>query len=259
MDYRCTALIAGLFVVLFMCCAGCVSETATPAGHTYYTEQYPPYNYEENGTLKGIAVDLLVEMTGRMGSPVKADAIRLVPWTEGYREALAGNNVVIFSTVRLPERENLFKWAGPIVTERKVLFARSESKILIERPGDLAGYRIGVVTDDAAIGELAALGINPESLIADPDPSVVLGMLLDGKIDLFAYGKDAGEYLVRDRTGGITATQNVYQLGAYDLYYAFNNKTPDAVVQEYQQSLDTLKKETGPDGFSTYERIVGRY
>lgn len=259
MDYRYIGLIAGLVVVCFICCTGCVSETAAPANLTFYTEQYPPTNFKENGTLKGIAVDLLVEMTGRMGSPVKPSAIHFVPWSEGYREALNRNNVVLFSTVRLPERENLFKWVGPISNTHKVIFARSGSVISVQGPGDLAGYRIGVVTDDSATGELAALGIRPDQLISDPDPAVILEMLLDKKIDLFAYGKDPGEYLARNKTGSTSAIKVVYQLDEYQLYYAFNNKTPDAVVQQYQQSLDALKKEIGPDGVSTYERIAGRY
>jgi polar amino acid transport system substrate-binding protein len=53
--------------------AGCLSEPedtsgdltgpTTPAALTYYTEDLPPYNYLENGTLQGIAVDLLEAIT----------------------------------------------------------------------------------------------------------------------------------------------------------------------------------------------------
>ena len=258
MNYRSLVFIAGL-IVCFIGCTGCVSETAAPADLTFYTEQYPPGNYVENGTLKGVAVDLLVEMTGRMGTPVKPSEIHVVPWSEGYRETLNKNNTVLFSTVRRPERENLFKWVGPISTTHKVLFARSGSGILVQGPGDLAGYRIGVVTDDSAAAQLAALGIKPDQMIADPDPAVLLDMLLDNRIDLFAYGQEAGEYLARNKTDSTPAIKIVYPLDEYEHYYAFNNKTPDAVVEKYQQSLDALKKEIGPDGVSTYERIAGRY
>ena len=50
-----------------------------------------------------------------MGTPVSPAQVHLVPWNEGYQAALTGNNTVIFSTARLPERESSFKWAGPIV------------------------------------------------------------------------------------------------------------------------------------------------
>jgi len=44
----------------------------------------------ENGTLKGVAVDLLGEITGKMGRRVTPDQVHLVPWTEGYQAALTG-------------------------------------------------------------------------------------------------------------------------------------------------------------------------
>lgn len=80
MNYRYIVLIFGLITVSLLC-AGCVSETPVkvPAALTYYTEQYPPYNYEDNGTLKGIAVDLLIDLTGRMGSTVTGDQIIIAP------------------------------------------------------------------------------------------------------------------------------------------------------------------------------------
>lgn len=60
------------------------------------------------------------------------DAIRFVPWSEGYRQALTGPDTVLFSTVRLPERENTFLWAGPITSEAKVLFASRTSGITVQ-------------------------------------------------------------------------------------------------------------------------------
>lgn len=45
---------------------------------TYYTEQFPPYNYQENDTLKGVAVDLLGEITAKMGTTVTPDQVHLV-------------------------------------------------------------------------------------------------------------------------------------------------------------------------------------
>ncbi len=238
--------------------AGCVSEAPLDTGVTYYTEQYPPYNYLENGTLRGVAVDLLVETTGRMGSPVSTDAIHVLPWADAYGAALERNNTALFSTVRLPEREKLFKWAGPIVTEHKVLFARSGSGISINDATDLTGYRIGVVTDDAALGELTALGVDPRSVVAYPDPSAVLTMLLEKKIDLFAYGRDAGEYVMKDTTGSVSGIIVVYELRGYELYYAFSPDTPDTTVAAFQKALDGVKNNPDRTGVTEYQRILYR-
>jgi polar amino acid transport system substrate-binding protein len=246
MKNSCLVSLGGLLCILIVS-AGCVAEQA-PAERelTYYTEQYPPFNYLDNGTVRGIAVDLLIETTGHMGSAVSPDDIHLVPWTEGYLKALTGPDVVLFATVRLPEREMKFKWAGPIVTEKKVLFARADRGITIDKPEDLARYRIGIVTDDAAVGELENIGVDAVTLTGDPDPSVVADMLLEGKIDLFAYGKEAGDYYIRQKTGNSTATTVVYELGAADLYYAFSPDTPDTTVAAFQAALDEVKNASYP-------------
>ena len=75
----------------------------------YYTEQLPPYNYQENGTLQGISIDLPEGITEKMGRKVSRDEVLLVPWTGGYQTVLSHNNIVLFTTVRLPEREQSFK------------------------------------------------------------------------------------------------------------------------------------------------------
>ncbi len=117
--YKYFILVLVLAGVLFLA-SGCISKpeqksagTPDSVTLTYYTEQFPPYNYQENGTLKGVAVDLLGEITGKMGSRVTPDQVHLVPWTEGYQAALTRKNTVLFSTYRLTEREQSFKWAKP--------------------------------------------------------------------------------------------------------------------------------------------------
>ncbi len=135
---RCTYLILiPVLALTLLLASGCISKPGQPSTGpvstpdsstlTYYTEQWPPYSYQENDTLKGVAVDLLGEITGKMGKKVTPDQVHLVPWTEGYQAALTGKKTVLFSTARLPEREQSFKWAGPIFTDRYVLFAGPES------------------------------------------------------------------------------------------------------------------------------------
>ena len=177
-------------VVFFAGCTG--TGTQQQQATVYLTEDYPPFNYDENGTAHGIAVDLLLAATEIAGEPIDADAIRFVPWSEGYRQAQSGPNTVLFSTVRLAERESEFLWAGPIASEAKVLFASNTSGVTVESPADLARYRIGVVTDDAAIGELADLGIEPGTLVSSADPATLAAMLRDSEIDLWCHGRGQG-------------------------------------------------------------------
>ena len=257
--YKYLAFIFVLFGALFLA-NGCISErAATFADLTFYTEQLPPYNYVENGTLQGISVDLLEAVTETMGKKVTREEVHLVPWTEGYQAALTRNNTVLFSTVRSPEREKSFKWAGPIYTNRKVLFAKRDKGITINSPEDLKGYRIGVITDDIAVQQLIGLGVNPSQLVPETNASALISRLDRGEIDLWACTEAAGRYFAKQETGNYYAYAVVYQLQTQDAYYAFSKDVPDSVVRSFQQALDSVKREKDSAGISTYERIYGRY
>ncbi|MDT8357628.1 MAG: transporter substrate-binding domain-containing protein [Methanomicrobiaceae archaeon] len=242
--------------------SGCVTEepaTMSVSELTFYTEQLPPYNYEENGTLKGLAVDLLEEMTAKMGEPVSHDQINLVYWTEGYQAALTGDKTVVFTTARLPQREQSFKWAGPIYPFTTALFARPDHPATIEFPDELEGVRIGVIKDDVAMLQLLEAGVEPDQLVQETDATVLVEKLLDGEIDFWAYPEVAGKYFTYLVTGNPYSLRVVSTLPELEGYYAFSTDVPDSLVESFQQALDDLKAEKDAGGISTYEKILGRH
>jgi polar amino acid transport system substrate-binding protein len=246
--------------------AGCLSEREVESADmngaleladlAFYTEQLPPYNYQENGTIQGMSVDLLGAVTENMGNKVSSEEIHLVPWAEGYQAVLTQNNTVLFSMARTSEREDLFKWAGPVYTNRKVLFAMPDRGISIEEPEDLTGYRIGVITDDVAIQYLLDIGVNQSQIVTEGDVYTLIDALDSGEIDLWAYPEASGSYFAKQATGNYNSYTVVYQLHTQDTYYAFSKDVPDFVVQSFQQALDTVRDQKDEQGVSEYERIV---
>ena len=240
---------------------GCLSEheEASIDVLTYYTEQLPPYNYEENGVLKGVSVDLLKSINEELGAEMPLERIHLVSWSEAYQSALTQNNTVLFSTARTPEREQSFKWAGPIYTDRNVLFAKRGQGITLQNPEDLSGYRIGVITNDSAVQQLLDLGVNQTHLIPESNVSAIIAKLESGEIDLWACPEASGRYFAEQETGYYYTYAVVYYLPTLDAYYAFSNDIPDSIVQSIQQALDTLKTEQDDSGITKYEQILGNY
>ncbi len=239
--------------------SGSVSAVSPGERLTFYTEQLPPYNYQENGTLKGFSVDLLEAITTKMGTKVTREQVHLVPWTEGYQAALHQNNTVLFTTARLPEREQSFKWAGPIYAYTNVLFARPDRQIVVKGPESLKGYRIGVIVDDVAIQQLLDFGVNKSQLVPETNVSAVIAKLNSGEIDLWAYPEAPGRYLTERETGNYYSFKVVYTLQDLEGYYVFNKNVPDSTVTSFQKALDSLKTEKDATGITTYERIIGRY
>ncbi|HNQ26135.1 MAG TPA: transporter substrate-binding domain-containing protein [Methanoregulaceae archaeon] len=256
------ALVIGTLLV-----SGCLTEppavkppvTVNVTSLTLYTEDVPPYNYVENGTLQGISVDLLALITAGMGEDLSREQVKVVPWSEGYTAALTGNKTMIFAIARLPERETSFKWAGPITPLTPVLFALPERGIVIASPDDLEGYRIGAVAENAEIQQLLEIGVNQSRIVLTPNASVMVTMLQDGEIDLMAYSQAAGRYFTRQVTGSFDTFRIVYVFPDIPLYYAFSRDVPDETVQSFQKVLDALKTEKEAEGFSEYERILYRY
>lgn len=260
-------LATALLVILLA--AGCVSDqqgspsaqgNASPSAPlVFYTEENPPYSYQENGTPSGLAVDLLEAITARTGSPVTRDEVRLVPWSEGYRAALETENTSVFLTARLPSRESLFRWAGPVGSDRNVLLARRDAGISIGSPANLAGYRIGVVSDDAGVRQLLDLGVSESQLVSGGNASVLARMLENGEIDLWSFREAGGRHLLAQQAGTDASFVTAYSLEEFELYYAFNRNTSDAAVASFQAALDGLKDERDAANITSFDRIRGRH
>lgn len=226
---------------------------------TYITEQFPPYNYQEDGKLQGISIDLLDKMWGRMSVNLNRSIIKLLPWTEGYQRTLDEKNTVLFSTARLQQREQLFKWAGPIGPIRNVLLAKKDKNLNIYTAEDLKKYKIGAINEDSAVQMLLDKGVKKEDLVLEPTSNPIIEMLQNGSIDAWAYGDTAGIWLIQKSGSNISDYGVAYVLGQTDYYYAFNKETPDSIVQSFQQAIDYVKSNKDADGVSDYEKILTEY
>jgi polar amino acid transport system substrate-binding protein len=237
----------GRFALLFLC-AICVSRAADL---TIYTENYPPFNYEDaaDGALTGLSADLVREIQKRLCDETP---ILIRNWSEGYRAAQEQPGTVLFSTTRLPQREALFKWVGPLAPNRWALFAKATADIQIDDLEAARAYRIGIYKDDAVGLHLKTLGFG-EALKEVPDDRLNAFKLMRGKIDLWAGGEL--QVPVKARQAGIDP--NRLKVATYlhetQLYIAFHKDTDDAIITKWQTTLDAIIA----DG--TRDKIYHRY
>ena len=116
-------------------------------------------NMNVNGKLQGISVDIIDAMFKQMGSKRTKDSIKLKPWATGYKITLKKKNCMLFSTTRTAQRENLFKWVGPIIATKIGIIAPKEKHIKISNVKELNNYKIGAVIKDIGEQLLIAQGI----------------------------------------------------------------------------------------------------
>lgn len=218
---------------------------------TFLTEENPPFHFTDKGVLKGLAVEVLQRMWERMGEPRRE--ISVMPWARAYEAAQTKPGTVLFVTARLPAREKLFKWVGPITTSKLVLITTRDNEIRLRSDADIGRYRIGVVTDDVAEIIMRSMGIPNDRLDASPDHSTSVRKLLAGRIDLMVKGeKSLNEFLkgIGQKPEDFKALRKV---AGVQVCFAFHRDTPDAVIKQYQDALNSLKA----DG--TLGRIVRQY
>jgi polar amino acid transport system substrate-binding protein len=217
------------------------------------TENFPPYNMAKNGknfaqdeNINGIAVDIVREIFKR--ADISYSLTLRFPWERIYKLALENPGYGVFVMARLPEREKLFKWVGPIGPDDWIMLAKADSKIALDSLEQARQYRIGAYKGDAIAETLAKQGLKPIVVLRDQDNA---RKLLSGQIDLWATGDPAGRYLARQE--GVNDLKTVLRFNSAELYLALNKNVPDDVVVRLQAALDELRKEGAVDA------ILARY
>ena len=204
---------------------------------TLVTEDNPPFNYLDGGKPAGLSVDLLVNVADLLNTPISGEKIQFLAWRDAFTLARNAPSHLLISAVRTPEREALFKWAGPIGKDEFVLLGK---KSRLEKLARLDGLRIATLLDDAS-----------EKLLRDIQPfnftiwlthtSGQLVRLLDqDKVDLVAYSQAGAHHRIRQL--GLASSDYVIlqTLASLDIYFAFSLDTDDILVRQVQAAIDSL-------------------
>ncbi len=210
-----------------------------------FTEDSPPSNYLDNGKLKGVSVEIVREILRRLKLP---DNIQAVPWARGYTLAMTQSNVALFSTTRLPQREKLFKWVGPLYSQIWGFYARKDSAIQISSLEDAKTVsRIGTYYKDAKEQYLLAKGFR--NLVSTNRNLSNIRHIMDGTIDLWVSSNFNMPYLARQAGIDPDQLKLIFPFKRVENYIAFSIQSADSLVNLWQKILDEIKE----DG--TYNRV----
>jgi polar amino acid transport system substrate-binding protein len=200
------------------------------------TEENPPFNFQDRQGIGGISTEIIKEMGRRAGVTM---SIRWTSWVRAYQGAIKNSNTCVYSTVRLPEREALFKWVGPIATNKWALFARSDFDKHINTIDDARSFRIGGVIQDANIMYLQSLGFTHLDLVGEDNLNV--NKLAGGRIDLWITPYYKGIELIK--RSGQTNIHPILMVREVDYYLACNPGTSDDELEALSLALRTLNAE----------------
>ncbi|MFN3303322.1 MAG: substrate-binding periplasmic protein [Roseateles sp.] len=202
------------------------------------SEEFPPFNYTEAGRPSGLAVEVVQAVQQRLGQTQK---IEFMPWARAYREAQGLQPMALFLAARIPEREQLFQWVGPIVTFYSSFYARAGAERLKHLDDARQASDVLVVRDWYTAQQLASAGFRNLRLVSDPTQGV--RMLLAGRAPLFASERLSMQGALAAAAVDPAALEEVYTFASSEGYIAFSPGTPRRVVDAWQRQIDAMKRD----------------
>jgi len=214
------------------------------------TEEFPPFGYMENGRLTGLSVEIVNQILKKLSYK---NIIEVRPWARAYREALTGPKKILFSMARNKDRETLFKWVGPLVSDRVFFYKKRNSKININSMIDAKRVnRILLTREFPEYNYLKQLGFT--NLNETVTPVQNFKMLMKNRGELVPMGELAVPLTLKK--AGINS-QNIQRtnvkLYEVDLYIAFSKDISDVEITKWQNALNFVKSS------GQYEKILKKY
>jgi polar amino acid transport system substrate-binding protein len=214
-----------------------------------------PTAFLVDGKPTGLLVDLVTEAYRRTGHSVD---IRLMPWARCLEEAKIGTIDGVFSSFKLPEREQYLAFPKEILTTQVIaFFARKDSLLRFDGDlGELRDVKIGTINGtsygskfDAAVKDGTLRNVGRANSVESN-----LQMLVHGRVDLIPSYR----YVALDAAIRLDSLSKIKELSqpieTMPSYLAFTKvRDLGRLSDDFDSALASMKQ----DG--TYDRIVERY
>jgi len=206
------------------------------------TEEWPPFNYLEGDKPAGYAVDVARCVFER--SHVSY-TMAVYPWARAYETAQHAPNTMLFTIARTPDREELFRWIGPIAPRNVYLFKlKRRTDIRVESLGDVRRYVVGVSRNDASEQYLRSQGFSEgTNLDFAPRGITQLRKLEAGRIDFVTGTELSTAYYARSNgidPGAIERSLLLVSQGGY--YLAVSRSTDATLFDRLARGFDECQR-----------------
>ncbi|MFN4309526.1 MAG: substrate-binding periplasmic protein [Ferrovibrio sp.] len=156
-------------------------------------ENFPPYNFIEQGRVAGLDAEIIDALVRRAGAVPQIDP---QPWVRVQDLLERGEVDAAFQFVGRPDRFEKYFMVGPFRTGQTVFAGRPDSDLRWNELSDLRGYRIGTIRG-YTYGEAfdTALGLTKEA--AAGDNSQLVRMLAARRVDLIVGDRETLTFFAR--------------------------------------------------------------
>lgn len=189
----------------------------------------PPLSYEEGGARSGYIAEIVDAMLHEI--PITTQA-HYMPVARAFQTLAAQKNTLMYPVTRLPEREHLYEWIGPVAQRSITAYKlKARKDIQITQLSDLSNYHLGIVRELASSKNiLANPAINKDLIDFAPTHESNFRKFLLGRNDLIVSSEWTAIYMMRTLNHSMRELEPVLVLDQQHQYYIALNKNTDPVL-----------------------------
>jgi len=231
---------------------------ANQAEVTFVTEHLPPYQIiKEDSSIIGFATEVVLEVALRAKINY---SLNLYPWVRTYNLALKKSNYCIFSIARIPSREKLFKWIGPVTEKNNAVIWSLKSNVHgseVKSIDDLKNYTTAVNKNDATHTGMLDIGLteNENLYVLHHSESLINLLVTRPEIDFIVADDITIPHRAKLSGISVDLLQRVIEVKSLplDFFLACNINTDSNIIEKLTTNLASIHQ----DG--TYQKIFSKW
>lgn len=204
-------------------------------------EDYPPYEYVEEGEVKGMNLDIIREAFKRMGITPYFEPR---PWKRAVFQLKSGEILALSSGFKTQQRKPFVYYPdAPLSMETNMVIVRAGSNLKINSLDDIKPLTLGVVREYVYGEPFDSLtGVHK---IKAQSSHQLLRMLLEGRMDAAIGNKAVFRYLAR-KQGKLDQIKFIYVVGREPLYLMFSKARgakADKLARDFGDTVNEMIKD----------------
>ncbi|SME90139.1 substrate-binding periplasmic protein [Desulfovibrio gilichinskyi] len=219
---------------------------------TIFVENWPPYHFEQNNKIVGISTELIEAALQKAKIRYK---LVIYPFKRALITVQKKPNTMLFTVARIPQREDMFAWIGPLHPRRVYLYKlKNRTDIQIDDLEDIKKYYTGVLSGGSIEQFFTTNGFHKYNYHLVSKSEQLLKMLFKQRVDLIPGDPLDLAYQINRLGYKYSELEIAYLLSEEGGYYMIANKdTPDKIIVKIQESLEEVLATGARD------RIIKKY
>ncbi|WP_028451579.1 substrate-binding periplasmic protein [Chitinilyticum aquatile] len=231
-----------LSALLLIVCSGGLAASDL----TMMVGDNPPFNSFRGSRPEGVAVLIVDVMLHRAGLSVSYVEY---PWARAFILAQTEKDHCVYTLGRLPEREALYEWIGPISVNQWVFFGLRERSLELRNLDEARPYTITGQRKDAKATWLESQGFSIDYATTE---SQSLKKVASGRIDLYPAGLYSLPELAAKAEVDPALFEPLLVFNRIDNYLGCSKSTDPDKLRRLRAALTSMKAD------KTFERITAR-